>query len=140
MPNGGSHSDDEMMIEIGIEYPVARFVLLWMDPEYIHEPQRVLINEMGRVSVDKGPWHGHSYFGGGSPQAMFWHVKMAVNDDGPSRSFTFKRIPCTDVFVHTERNASWNCIMIALPQVWSHYFPRPHDRSASSDNGQGRSD
>ena len=141
MPNGGDHhSDDEMELETRTEYPVARFILVWTDPAWIHEPQRLAVNEMNRVSVDKGPWHGHSYFGGGSPQAMFWHVKMTVNTDGPWRSFTFKRIPCTDVFVHTERNASWNCIMIALPQVWSDYFYRPHDRLDSSDNGQGRSD
>ena len=119
MPNGGDHhSDDEMELETRIEYPVARFILVWTDPAWIHEPQRLAVNEMNRVSVDKGPWHGHSYFGGGSPRSMYWHVKMNTDQDNQAmRSYTFKRIPLTDVFMHCERNSSWNCILIGLSLI-----------------------
>ena len=125
MPKGASSSDAEVNTDGAMDLH-SRFVLLWLDPYYCQEPQQVYINEVGLVSVDHGPWHGNSVFGGPCPQAMFWHLAMNVetNANKPRRSYTFKRIPCTDVFIHTEEESSWNCILIALPQRWEDYFHR----------------
>ena len=38
------------------------FVLMYLDPEWIHDRSLLAINELNQISLDYGPWHGEASY------------------------------------------------------------------------------
>ena len=56
------------------------FILMYLDPEWIHDRSSLGINELNQISLDYGPWHGEATY----ESDNFWGVDGICSSPRPT--------------------------------------------------------
>ena len=79
------------------------FVLMYLDPAWIHDRSSLGINELGQISLDYGPWHGEALFETDSFWGSRWHLQFRTpNSSGRMTNHLFVQVRGATVFLNIE--------------------------------------
>ena len=79
------------------------FVLMYLDPAWIHDRSCLGINELGQISLDYGPWHGEASFVFDTFWLDRWHLQFITpNSSGRMTHHLFVQVRGASVYLNIE--------------------------------------
>ena len=79
------------------------FVLLYTDPQWIHDRSSLAINELNQISLDYGPWHGEAIFATDNFWGSRWHLQFRTpNSSGRMTNHLYVQVRGATVYLNIE--------------------------------------
>ena len=98
------------------------FVLMYLDPAWIHDRSLLGINELGQISLDYGPWHGEALFHTDNFWGSRWRLQFRTpNSSGRMTNHLFVQVRGATVFLNIEYSE-------AQSRYTSMFLPSPADQ------------
>jgi hypothetical protein len=98
------------------------FVLMYLDPDWLHDRSLLAINELNQISLDYGPWHGEASFVFDNFWLGRWHLQFRTpNSSGRMTHHLFVQVRGASVYLNIEYiEAQRRCSSILLPSPDEH--------------------
>ena len=79
------------------------FVLMYLDPDWLHDRSLLGINELNQISLDYGPWHGEALFQTDNFWGSRWHLQFRTpNSSGRMTHHLFVQVRGASVYLNIE--------------------------------------
>ena len=108
------------------------FVLMYLDPEWIHDRSLLAINELNQISLDYGPWHGEASFVSDTFWGGRWHCEFQTrNSSGPFTHHLFVQVRGASVYLnieYAEAQRRYSSILLPSPDEHIPGFEIERDR------------